>query len=184
MTKKTNTTITLIAALFLLSLLVAVCWPLGGLMQAYPLLFLSVIALLLALSMVLHIKKRRKRRSAERQLREIDDMEGYLFEEYIAALLQKHGYTQVEVTRKSGDYGADITAALGEEMIGFQCKRSQQNVGVQGVKDISAGMQYYGCAFGVVVTNRYFTRQARELAEKCGIGLWDRDNLKEMLGKK
>jgi len=119
---------------------------------------------------------------AEAELVRIDELEGYQFEGYVARLLRNCGYTQVTLTQESGDYGADITAYDREnKKIGFQCKRSHNTVGVQGVKDISAGMQYYHCEKGVVVTNSRFTQPARELAQKCQVELWDRNTLEQLI---
>ena len=41
----------------------------------------------------------------------------------------------------------------------------------------------YGCQIGVVMTNNYFTENARALAEKTGVLLWDRDVLAGMMQK-
>lgn len=45
-------------------------------------------------------------------------------------------------------------------------------------------MKYYDANVGVVLTNRYFTRQAKELASKIGIVLWDRDFLISLIDSK
>ena len=39
-----------------------------------------------------------------------EDMEGHEFEYFCADLLKRNGFTEVEVTKGSGDYGADILA--------------------------------------------------------------------------
>ena len=39
----------------------------------------------------------------------------------------------------------------------------------------------YNCHVGVVMTNNYFTAGAKQLAEKNGILLWDRDKLQQMI---
>jgi HJR/Mrr/RecB family endonuclease len=55
---------------------------------------------------------------------EIDQMNGYEFEEYIAKLLIKLGYKSATVTKKSGDFGADIIAVdKNNKRVAVQCKR-------------------------------------------------------------
>lgn len=39
----------------------------------------------------------------------------------------------------------------------------------------------YNCHVSVVMTNNYFTASAKQLAEKNGILLWDRDKLQYMI---
>lgn len=42
-------------------------------------------------------------------------------------------------------------------------------------------MKYYHANLGIVLTNRYFTRQAQELASGIGVVLWDRDSLIKLI---
>lgn len=181
MSKRKNSFITVIAFFIIILIIIilvdminnspGILWVLAG----------FIIVLILS-CIYFHYKfSQRAYSDPEIELHKIDQLEGYQFEEYIAKLLSDCGYADVIVTQRSGDYGADITAFHEEEIIGFQCKRASHNIGVQGVKDIAAGMQYYDCDQGVVVTNRHFTRQAQALAQKCGIELWDRDTLRQLI---
>ncbi len=111
----------------------------------------------------------------------VDQMEGLEFEEWCANLLRKHGYTQVEVTKASGDQGVDVLAVKDEIRYAIQCKCYSANLGNTPVQEILAGKKMYRCQIGVVMTNRYFTPGAKELAETTGILLWDRDKLQHMI---
>jgi HJR/Mrr/RecB family endonuclease len=51
------------------------------------------------------------------------------------------------------------------------------------VQEIVAGMKYYNCQRGVVVTNSTFTKAATELARKNTIQLWDRKILEEKISE-
>lgn len=42
-------------------------------------------------------------------------------------------------------------------------------------------MAHYGATVGAVVTNSYFTENAKRLAEETGINLWDRDVINYMI---
>lgn len=110
-----------------------------------------------------------------------DYMSGNDFEYYCAELLKKSGFIKVHVTSASGDYGADILAEQHGIKYAIQCKCYSSDIGIDAVYQISGGMKYYEANVGCVLTNRYFTRQARELADKIGIILWDRDFLNELV---
>lgn len=110
-----------------------------------------------------------------------DYMSGNDFEYYCAELLKKSGFMKVYVTSASGDYGADILAEQHGIKYAIQCKCYSSDIGIDAVYQISGGMKYYEANIGCVLTNRYFTRQARELADKIGIILWDRDFLNELV---
>ncbi len=113
--------------------------------------------------------------------RELDEMEGLDFEYFCAELLRDHGFTEVEVTRGSGDYGIDILAQKDGVTYAIQCKRYQAPVGVKAIQEAYAGRDYYDRMVGCVLTNQYFTQPAVEAAEKLKILLWDRGYLESMM---
>lgn len=113
-----------------------------------------------------------------------DYMTGPDFEVYCADLLRKNGFIDVSVTSTSGDFGADIIATQNKIKYAIQCKCYSSDIGVDAVYQVTGGMKYYDANVGVVLTNRYFTRQAKELASKIGIVLWDRDFLISLIDSK
>ena len=127
-----------------------------------------VAAILLSTIIFLLIKRRRLRPLP------MDEMEGHDFEYYCADLLRDNGFLEVEVTKGSGDFGADILAEKDCITYAFQCKCYDKPIGVKAVQEIYAGRDYYGRMVGVVMTNQYFTQPAVELAQKLNIMLWDR----------
>lgn len=110
-----------------------------------------------------------------------DTLSGSEFEQFSAVLLQKNGYSDVKVLGGSGDQGVDITAKKNGISYAIQCKCYSGNLGNTPVQEVNAGRQFYGCHVGVVLTNRYFTAGAKELAEKTGVLLWDRDALQKLM---
>lgn len=112
-----------------------------------------------------------------------DYMEGHEFEYFCADILRKNGFKNVEVTQGSGDQGIDIIAFKDGIKYGIQCKCYSNDIGNKAVQEAFSGKSFYNCHVGVVLTNRYFTASAKELAEKNGILLWDRDKLEEMVGR-
>lgn len=107
---------------------------------------------------------------------EIDLMDGRAFELRLAALFRCLGY-RVERTRYRGDYGADLVVAKDGVRTVVQAKRWTKNVGLKAVQEAHASAAMYGCSRSMVVTNRYYSRQARELARANDVKLWDRDDL-------
>lgn len=116
-------------------------------------------------------------------LREVDLMEGHQFEHWCADLIRKNGFINVEVTRGSGDQGVDVLAEKDGIHYAIQCKCYTGNLGNTPIQEVHAGKAMYNCQIGVVMTNRYFTAGAKELAEKTGVLLWDRDKISALLDK-
>lgn len=112
-----------------------------------------------------------------------DTMEGHDFEYFCAGLLRKDGFTNVEVTKGSGDQGIDIIAEKGGIKYGIQCKCYSSNIGNSAVQQAFAGKTFYGCHVAVVLTNRFFTTSAKALAEQNKVLLWDRDYLQALVNR-
>ncbi len=121
---------------------------------------------------------------AHRRFSGLDEMEGHEFEYFCAELLRERGFSDVEVTKGSGDYGVDILAEKDGVSYAVQCKAYSSPVGVKAVQEAYAGRDYYDCMVGAVLTNQYFTRPAVEVAKKLKILLWDRGYLDEMLAER
>lgn len=111
----------------------------------------------------------------------IDSMEGHEFERFIAALLCRLGYQKVEVTRGSGDQGVDILAEKDDIRYAIQCKCYSTDLGNSPIQEVNTGKAIYHCHVGVVVTNRYFTKGAKDAAIATGVILWDRTKLQAMI---
>ncbi|MDN4494660.1 restriction endonuclease [Ureibacillus aquaedulcis] len=116
-------------------------------------------------------------------IREIDEMTGEEFEEYLGRLFTKRGY-HVSYTKASGDYGADLILEDREDIIAVQAKRYSGTVGVKAVQEIIGALRMYEATQGWVVTNSYFTKQAEKLAESNDVYLINRDELIDMILKK
>lgn len=133
------------------------------------------------LAMFKGIKDRQNSYAVINKQENFDMMEGHDFEYFCAQLLRNNGYQNVEVTQGSGDQGIDIIAYRDGIKYGIQCKCYSSDIGNKAVQEVYAGKTYYACHIGVVLTNRYFTKSAVELAEKNGILLWDRNKLLSMM---
>ena len=139
---------------------------------------IGIVILISALivGMISFIKKHRKIVPEH-----FDTLEGHEFEYYCAELLRKKGFIDVEVTKGSGDYGADILAEKDGVTYAIQCKCYTAPIGVKAIQEAYAGRDYYDRMVGAVLTNQYFTTPAVDAAKKLKILLWDRGYLESML---
>lgn len=144
--------------------------------QLVSIIMIIVLSVVIA-ALVLFFIKRRRRDVSEH----FDTMEGHEFEYYCADLLRKKGFIEVEVTKGSGDYGADILAEKDGVTYAIQCKCHNAPIGVKAIQEAHAGRDYYDRMVGAVLTNQYFTTAAVEAAKKLKILLWDRGYLESML---
>ena len=121
-------------------------------------------------------QQRRKRRAAWREKEKLRNsyvlnLSPYEYEEYIAEELRREGYTEVNTTPKSGDFGADILARDGDRTVCVQCKRYAPGhpVGVKAVQEIYSAKDYYGCNDAYLYTTSDFTKAAMEMANELGV---------------
>lgn len=110
-----------------------------------------------------------------------DNMSGEEFEEFLKAHLERNGY-RVKLTPKTRDYGADLvmTNAEGTTLI-LQAKRNKKDIGIKAVQEAIGAVSYYHAQKGIVATNHYFTKSARELAQSSGIELWNRHDIERII---
>ena len=113
----------------------------------------------------------------------VDQLDGLGFEEYVRKLLIKLGYSNVQKTKASGDYGIDILAEKDNVTYAIQCKLYSSKLGNDCVQEACAGKKYYKKDLAVVITNSTFTQGAIELAKETNVVLWDRKILDNMLQK-
>lgn len=91
------------------------------------------------------------------------------FERLALTLLEALGYGSGDVVGRSGDDGVDVIInqdALGLEKVYVQAKRWRQSVGAGEIRDFSGSLQLRGAAKGVFVTTSYFTKSAKDTAER------------------
>lgn len=112
-----------------------------------------------------------------------DNMEGHDFEYFCAAILRENGFINVEVTQGSGDHGIDVLAEKDDISYAIQCKCYSSNIGNAAVQQAHTGKSLYNKDVAVVMTNQYFTQQAKEEAQTLRVKLWDRDKLNDFIKK-
>lgn len=120
----------------------------------------------------------------------ISKMDPYAFERLSQRLLRECGFTDVVVTKKSGDGGIDGFGKLKVNgiisfNIAFQCKRYQSPVPVSEIRDFRGSLTK-NIEKGVFITTGSFSPSAKEDAENPGkqqIDLVDGEALIDMLAE-
>lgn len=104
-------------------------------------------------------------------LAKVQSIDPSAFERLCQLLLRKSGFTQVEVTGKTGDGGIDGKGVVRVNLVSFhvlfQCKRYQGSVGSSTVRDFRGAMQGRADK-GLVITTGTFTPDARREATRDG----------------
>lgn len=148
-----------------------------SLLTADPILTIVILLLfcgsLLFVFIINTISEQKLRKSG---ILEVDKMSGREFEEYLQALLKARGY-YVQLTPASGDYGADLILTTKGIKIIVQAKRYKKNVGVKAVQEIASARSHYRADDCWVITNSFFTEQAKKLASSNQVRLVDRKQL-------
>ncbi|MBQ7466676.1 MAG: restriction endonuclease [Clostridia bacterium] len=144
------------------------------------------LAVICVITFVVYLYKLFAARLLEKQLQEailstnidqVDKLDPYEFEEWVARLLRIAGYN-AKATKRSGDYGVDVLAEKEDEKIAIQVKKFTKPVGIKAVQEVISGMDYYGCYEGWVITTApYFTKAAQNLAATRNIKLYNKSGL-------
>lgn len=110
----------------------------------------------------------------------IDKMSGEEFEEFLQLHFKKMGYKS-HLTPLRADYGADLVLKKKGKKTVVQAKRWSQHVGVEAVQQAVASIKYYKADSAMVITNNFFTENARILAKVNDVKLIDRNSLQNII---
>lgn len=157
----------LMAVLVLVVILIVVPW-----------IWKAVIVLvgLIGIALYLYFYRQKLERLRASGMLEIDRMDGAAFEEKLWLVFRDLGYS-VQATPRSGDWGADLIVSKDGIRTVVQAKRYSKPVGLTAVQEAVTARAKYNCTHSIIVTNNFFTRQARDLAFHNETELWDRDRL-------
>lgn len=102
----------------------------------------------------------------------LQEMDPFGFERLAQRVLRESGFTQVEVTKKTGDGGIDGIGKLRINgifsfIVAFQCKRYKGAVGAAEIRDFRGSLTT-DIEKGVVITTGTFTKAAKEEASIPG----------------
>jgi len=120
--------------------------------------------------------RRRRRWVYGVEMSQIDEMSGHQFERAMGEIFRKQGF-KVEVTKGSGDQGADLILESKGRRIVVQTKRWASNVSNDAVQEVVAAKKFYGATEAMVVATSDYTKSAKALAEANGVQLVARPQL-------
>ena len=126
---------------------------------------------------------------------------GRIFEAYVAEIYKTLGmnaYTTTEMRQMgklppsiqqrggSGEQGVDVIVEVPQpdgtyKLLAIQCKHYSKKVDNGAIQEINTALSMYNAHHGAVITNNYFTKPAKELAEANGVTLIDRDRLASLV---
>jgi len=114
-------------------------------------------------------------------------MNAYAFERLAQRLLRECGFSEVRVTKKSGDGGIDGTGKLRIQGIfsfnvAFQCKRYKGKVGAPEIRDFRGSLDQ-NIEKGVLITTGSFTQEAKDEASSPGKRVIDLMDGEELINK-
>ena len=126
-------------------------------------------------------KKKIKKYLRSVDISKLDNLDGHGMEEFLYLFFKSLGL-DVERTKKSRDYGADLIINYKCRKIVVQCKLYyKHSVGNSAIQEIATAKSYYLADKGVVITNSFFTKSAVNLSMTSDVSLIDRDKLNELL---
>lgn len=126
------------------------------------------------------VRREQKKHFKSYNMIAIDKMSGIEFETMLKHVFRKMGY-KVEETPKSNDYGADLILTKRGRKTVIQAKRYSNKVGISAVQQALSAQIFYDANESAVVTNSYFTNQAKKMALMGKVKLIDRDVLEVIL---
>lgn len=101
------------------------------------------------------------------------------FEHFCASELERAGW-HVNTTKASGDQGADVIAKKSKVKVVLQCKQYSKPVGNAAVQEAHSAKAHYSADFAAVVTNKSYTKSAKQLAASTGVLLLHQDELADL----
>jgi len=120
-------------------------------------------------------------------INEIDKMNGEQFEEKLCVLFNQLGYSVDHYSKdhRGNEYGVDLIIQKDGIKTAVQAKRYgwKQHVDNTAVEKLVAGKTLTNCNQSLVVTNSAYTQNARYVADKLNVELWDRKELVRQLLK-
>lgn len=116
---------------------------------------------------------------------ELDNLDSNTFEKYCIKLFALNDFVNVRSAKINSNEGIDIIAEKSGQSYGIKCVLSNKdtNVDADSLRQAMVGSKYFCCDNVAIITNRDFTLNAKTLAQKENIILWNRQELINFLGK-
>ena len=128
------------------------------------------------------LKKKSKEKVAVFNMSQLDSLSGIDFENFLKDMFEKLGYN-VQVTKASHDYGADLLVSKNGTLAIVQAKCYSKTVGIKAIQEVVSAKCHYGATDAFVATNNFFSKDAEILALENGVKLIDRTVIEKMIAK-
>lgn len=109
------------------------------------------------------------------------DISGSEYESKIATLINTETSWSAELTKATGDQGADLLLTKGPIHIVIQTKYHKAAIGNSAVQEAYAAQKHYKADMAFVVSNSGFTKSAEDLAHSTGVKLMADNQLLDFL---
>lgn len=123
-------------------------------------------------------------RAGDLNLFDLNQMDGYQFEDLVEKLIQKMGFITKDRSR-GGDGGIDIFAVNTEPILEgnyiIQCKRYSKPIAVSIVRDLYGVVHAKNANKGILITNSTFTQPSKDFAKGKQLELIDGEKLVRLL---
>ncbi|WYP25614.1 restriction endonuclease [Alkalihalobacillus sp. FSL W8-0930] len=124
-------------------------------------LIIGLLCIVGLIWLILRLKKRKRYDVAKITIKDIDQMSGHDFEDYLQVLFTAIGY-ETFITKKSRDYGADLVFIDEQEQkVIVQAKRYQAKLGLGSVQEIHAARSFYQADAALIITS------AEDVTDSC-----------------
>jgi hypothetical protein len=115
------------------------------------------------------------------EINAIDKLTGQQFEKFLEKVIPKLGFQNIEKTKSTGDFGADLVAYRNDNKFTIQAKRYRRRVGIKAVQEVFSSMRMYEADSCMVISNQEFTYAAQKLAVKCKCVLFGKKQIQNLL---
>ncbi len=118
--------------------------------------------------------------NSKSEFEEIDNMTFDEFEFYVKEMFNAKGYSSTLTEKVPSEFGADVIAIKGNEVLAIQCKHSRTGARIdkQAIMQLhSEAKDYYSATKLIAITNSYFNANAINLAEVHDVDIVDRSNI-------
>lgn len=115
---------------------------------------------------------------------ELDNLDENTFEKYCIKLFGLNDFVNVRSAKANSNKRIDIIAEKSGKSYGIKCVLANKdtNVDADSIRQAIFGSKYFCCDNVAIITNRDFTLNAKSLAQKENIILWNRQELIKFLG--
>jgi len=144
-------------------------------------LLLSIMFVLMGYGTILYQYLSKQKRYSRKELKAIDEMSDKEIQEYVVSLLAELDYHEIAISLLEVKYGSDILCSKDGTRMLFYPVQSRERLGVDVIEEAVRIRKSFAPERTVIMTNHFYTAEAREQAERVGVTLWNRQDISKIL---